>query len=61
MLSSPRIIGAFMKFMLNKNPKWVAEVMPQSPQDVRLFITKKCAAISEGGEGKKVLLALLQC
>jgi len=49
-----------VKFMLDKNPKWVAEVTPQSLQDVRLFITKKCAAISEGGEGKKVLLVLLQ-
>jgi len=33
-LSSPRNIRAFVKFMLDKNPKWVAEVTPQSLQDV---------------------------
>ncbi|KIJ53049.1 hypothetical protein M422DRAFT_243021 [Sphaerobolus stellatus SS14] len=29
-----QIIQAFVKFMLEKNSKWVAEVTPQSPQDV---------------------------
>jgi len=42
-----------VKFKLDKNPKWVAELIPQTPQDVQLFITKKCAAISEGGREKK--------
>ncbi|KIJ47823.1 hypothetical protein M422DRAFT_248397 [Sphaerobolus stellatus SS14] len=48
-----RIIGAFVKFMLEQDPKWTASMTRNSPYDVHLFITKKCASPSEGGEGKK--------
>jgi hypothetical protein len=51
------IIGAFIRVMLEQDPKWIASVTSNSPYDVRLFITKKCASPSEGGEGKKVCLS----
>ena len=40
--------------MLENKPGWKEEVTPQSPEDVRLFITKKCGTSKQGGEGKKV-------
>jgi hypothetical protein len=45
--------------MLQENADWKAEVTQKSPEDVRLFITKKCASPSDGGEGRKVSAALI--
>jgi len=42
--------------MLQSKPNWAAVVTPESPYEVRLFITKKCAPISDGGENRKVAI-----
>ena len=50
------IIRAFVTYMLEMNANWKPEVTAQSPEDVCLFITKKCGPVTEGCEGKKVFI-----
>jgi hypothetical protein len=40
--------------MLERNPDWKAVVHPDSPYDVRSFITKKCGPVTDNCEGRKV-------
>ncbi|KAJ7020086.1 hypothetical protein C8F04DRAFT_974775, partial [Mycena alexandri] len=54
-----RIIKAYIRYHLRRNPKWNAkEVTVQTPQDINMFITQKCGPAADGFEGRKYSTAV---